>query len=92
MTALKSMKYHSGEHVDELERSVSVLSFALPLSALLCFTFGCVYLAKESIIKLKTNDTILKTQETSIEKTVMESANGRGNTIWAPCFHLRSQK
>lgn len=40
MTALKSMKYHSGEHLDELERSVSVLSFALPLSILWLCVFG----------------------------------------------------
>ena len=34
------MNYRSGQHVDELERNVSVLAFALPLSILWLCVFG----------------------------------------------------
>lgn len=47
ITLVKFLKYHLGSYVDEFERNVTLFSFALP--------FGCVYLTKESTIKLKAN-------------------------------------
>lgn len=58
MILLKSMKYHSGEPMNEFERNLTQLSL---LFSSVCF--DCVYLAKDSIIKLETNEVISRTQE-----------------------------